>query len=227
MTGTVTMTRTRVRLEQHEVAAIATALVTGSPAAVNYSWSCQASHFASLVNDQWVATSYVPFPALQPTDNAAAALHILGTFISGTGPFYAEFFTFDQDETLHANACVWDKDPERATFGFSSTVRADGVYTTTRGGGFNKTSRPRSHMPTAEALNYFIFDDAAALPGVPPADPSLLLRTCDVVTSRGIALDDPAWHQEIPAPGEDLTFESIFPSGVRGRYELTRRWDLA
>lgn len=50
MAETATLTRTRVRLEQPEAAAIATALVTGSHVPVPYGWSRQASSLAWIIN---------------------------------------------------------------------------------------------------------------------------------------------------------------------------------
>lgn len=224
MTETATLTRTRVRLEQREAAAIATALVTGSPVPVPYGWSRQASSLARIINDRWSHLLFESFPALAPEDNSADVLHNLAVFISGTGPFYGECFTIAYGGTTHAHACVWDDDPARDTFGFSSTVEPHAVYATTRGGGFNTTSWLRNYRASPGVLDGFVFDiDAAARPGMPAADATLFLRTCDVVTESGVAHDDPAWYSEIPAPSQDLIFESIFPRGVCGRYELTRR----
>lgn len=226
MNETIILRRFRARVEPAAVAPIATALVTGMPAPTINGANRQTEKMRALLNNQWKYPERVSLPGIQPNHAGNHTADALSNFLSGTGDFYVEFFVFVYRNVSHMHAAMWENVPSTTnTLCMETHSDIDALFATSRSATTTAHTRQRDHYttPRADELTDFIFRDNDTAPGTEPADPRLLAETCTVKTVLGPDLTDPVWISELPLPGEDISFDTIYPDDLVAEYRLHRK----
>lgn len=222
------MHRLRVRLDQNEASTIATALIGGTMVPEPAVWSEHARLLAYNINRHWVRSDYAKFPQLTPGSDTNVAIGELGTLLTGTGPYYADYFslhyfTHHHADVVHAHVCLWDNVSTQDTFAFRTGADIETLWTTTRSRGLTNPPSPFDNSVSDDELISTLLDpDAVAPEETLPIIPSRLAHVFDVDTLAGPALTDPVWLMPFPDEGTDIAFDLNYTDGVSARYLLSR-----
>lgn len=215
----ITVHRYRMRIEQPNAIAFATALTTGTPAVPGYTYTGQEVTAAGLLTHQYLDRRHVAFPDLNTTIAGTMyderdALNRIASFCAHRGQFYIEFWTFTYaDGTVHASASMWhDNAFIDRTLALVPALTRSALRVTTRTDHTTRVSNP--------SLADVIKRRCGAAWLSEPEHPESLADDFDVRVVTGPALTDTVWSQPDPEPGEDITHDTVYSSGVHAEYVL-------
>lgn len=215
----ITVHRRRMRIEQPNAIALATALATGTPAVPGYTYTGHEVAATELLTRQYIDARRVSFPDLSTTIAGTMiderdALNKVASFCAHRGPFYIEVWTFMYaDGTVHASASMWHDNAFIArTLALVPALTRSALRVTTR----------TDH--TSGAYNPKLADVIERRCGAAwlsePEFPEALADDFDVRVIKGPGLTDDVWSQPDPEPGDDLTHDAVYSSGVHAEYVL-------
>lgn len=216
---TITVHRHRMRIEQPNAIAFATALTTGTPAVPGYAYTGQEYAAAELLTRQYLDRRHVSFPDLNTTIAGTMlderdALNKVASFCAHSGQFYLEFWTFDYgDVTVHASASMWHDNAFIArTLALVPALTRSALRVTTRADHTTRVVNP--------SLADVIERKCGAAWLSEPEHPEALADDFDVRVIKGPGLTDDVWSQPDPEPGDDITYDTAYSGGVRAEYVL-------
>lgn len=221
-TAPITTHRHRMRIEQPNAIAFATALVTGTPAVPGYNYTGHEVAAAELLTRQYIDPRRVSFPDLNTTIAGTMyderdALNKVAAFCAHRGQFYIEVWTFTYDDgTVHACASMWrDNAFISRTLALVTELTRSTLRVTTR----------TDHV--ARSLNPSLADVIERRFGPAwlssPEHAQALADDFDIQVVKGPGLTDDVWSQPDPEPGENLDYDLIYAAGVSAEYVLTRK----
>lgn len=215
----ITARRYRMRIEQPNAITFATTLVTGIPVVPGYTYTSQELTAAGLLTRQYLDRHHVSFPDLKTTIAGTMyderdALNKIASFCAHRGQFYLELWTFEYGEgTVHASASMWHDNAFIArTLAFTPELTRAVLRVTTR--------TAHAGVLLSPNLEDVVVRRCGASWMSEPEYPEALADEFDIRVVRGPALTDAVWSQPDPEPGEDLTHDAIYNSGVSAEYVL-------
>lgn len=217
----ITVHRQRMRIEHPNAIAFATALVTGTPAVPGYNYTGHEVAAAELLTRQYIDPRRVSFPDLNTTIAGTMyderdALNKVAAFCAHRGQFYLEVWTFTYDDgTVHASASMWhDNSFITRTLALVPELTRSALRVTTRTDHVTAVHNP--------LLADVIERTCGAAWLSEPEHPEALADDFDIRIVTGPGLTDDVWSNPDPEPGDDLTHDTVYSSGVHAEYVLTK-----